>query len=240
MKYTFEVEQTGRYHLDALYSTDDDTPVQVQVNGTTVADKALGESTGGWDLDHQRWQTLAAFDMREGLNFVRLNVKEGDFPRLDRLRLRTLDPRFDETVKQVASAQNLDALLLSNYVIDPAQPLPTVAGIISFLDSSQQKTVADFSAEMSRLAENIKPHELAIAVSDQSAPTDLPVHVAEDPLSAVAEGTGRCLSEPKFLHQVAIPDPTLATKTAGVDRHRGRRDDIIVYGASSNRVSAER
>jgi rod shape-determining protein MreB len=73
-----------------------------------------------------------------------------------------------------------------------------------------------------------------------SKETDLPVHIAEDPLSAVAEGTGRCLSEPKFLHQVALPDPTLATKTAGVDRHRGRRDDIIVYGASSNRVSAER
>src|ERR1700761_1503413 len=33
--------------------------------------------------------------------------------------------------------------------------------------------------------------------------TGLPVHVAEDPLSAVAEGTGRALSEIKFLRQVA-------------------------------------
>lgn len=33
--------------------------------------------------------------------------------------------------------------------------------------------------------------------------TGLPVHVAEDPLSAVAEGTGRALSELKFLRQVA-------------------------------------
>ena len=36
--------------------------------------------------------------------------------------------------------------------------------------------------------------------------TGLPVHVAEDPLSAVAEGTGRALSELKFLRQVASPD----------------------------------
>jgi len=36
--------------------------------------------------------------------------------------------------------------------------------------------------------------------------TGLPVHVAEDPLSAVAEGTGRALSEIKFLRQVSTTD----------------------------------
>jgi rod shape-determining protein MreB len=36
--------------------------------------------------------------------------------------------------------------------------------------------------------------------------TGLPVHVAEDPLSSVAEGTGRALSELKFLRQVASMD----------------------------------
>src|SRR5471030_1760251 len=36
-----------------------------------------------------------------------------------------------------------------------------------------------------------------------SEETGLPVHVAEDPLSAVAEGTGKCLNEIKFLRQVA-------------------------------------
>ncbi len=37
--------------------------------------------------------------------------------------------------------------------------------------------------------------------------TGLPVHVAEDPLSAVAEGTGRALSELKFLRAVASERP---------------------------------
>jgi rod shape-determining protein MreB len=39
-----------------------------------------------------------------------------------------------------------------------------------------------------------------------SEETGLPVHVAEDPLSAVAEGTGRALSELKFLRQVATTE----------------------------------
>lgn len=39
-----------------------------------------------------------------------------------------------------------------------------------------------------------------------SEETKLPVHVAEDPLSAVAEGTGKVLSEIKFLRQVTSTD----------------------------------
>ena len=39
-----------------------------------------------------------------------------------------------------------------------------------------------------------------------SEETGLPVHIAEDPLSAVAEGTGRALSEMKFLRQVTATD----------------------------------
>ncbi len=38
--------------------------------------------------------------------------------------------------------------------------------------------------------------------------TGLPVHVAEDPLSAVAEGTGRALQEISFLQQVATTEKT--------------------------------
>src|SRR5437870_1705539 len=46
-----------------------------------------------------------------------------------------------------------------------------------------------------------------------SKETDLPVHVADDPLSAVAEGTGKCLNELKFLRQVASTQPSSITRT---------------------------
>ena len=39
-----------------------------------------------------------------------------------------------------------------------------------------------------------------------SEETGLPVHVAEDPLSAVAEGTGKVLNELAFLKQVTSSD----------------------------------
>ena len=41
-----------------------------------------------------------------------------------------------------------------------------------------------------------------------SEETGLPVHVAEDPLSAVAEGTGRLLDELDFLKKVSQPGRT--------------------------------
>jgi rod shape-determining protein MreB len=44
-----------------------------------------------------------------------------------------------------------------------------------------------------------------------SEETGLPVHVAEDPLSAVAEGTGRALAEINFLSRVAAADRTYRT-----------------------------
>jgi rod shape-determining protein MreB len=48
-----------------------------------------------------------------------------------------------------------------------------------------------------------------------SKETDLPVHVAEDPLSAVVEGTGRCLNEFKFLRQIVSAE---SSATAGTSR----------------------
>ena len=47
-----------------------------------------------------------------------------------------------------------------------------------------------------------------------SEETGLPVHVAEDPLSAVAEGTGKVLTEIKFLRQVASAERSWRSATA--------------------------
>ncbi len=36
--------------------------------------------------------------------------------------------------------------------------------------------------------------------------TQLPVHVADDPLSAVAEGAGRVLDQIEWIRKAAVPD----------------------------------
>src|SRR5437870_5182763 len=76
-------------------------------------------------------------------------------------------------------------------------------------------------------------------LSDQ---TGLPVHIAEDPLSAVAEGTGRCLNEIKFLRQVAAPPARSVTRTASVNSKKSaarERATMIFGGAPSSKLNGQ-
>jgi hypothetical protein len=212
VKYTLDAPATAQYRLEALYSSDDDTPVAVQVNGTTVAENALTAPTGGWDLDHQRWQTLADFELRQGLNFVRLNVKEGNFPRLDRLRFSVLDSRADEETKRIAASENLHPELLASFVKDPAQPFPTVAGVVPFLDPAQRKVVDDASAEMRRLESGLTPHELIVAVTDAPRPIDLPVHVGGDVYRTSPNSVPRGVPR---LFDAVLPRPAISAGSSG-------------------------
>ena len=68
-----------------------------------------------------------------------------------------------------------------------------------------------------------------------SEQTGLPVHVADDPLSAVAEGTGKCLNEIKFLRQVASAPARSVTRTASVNFEKSvaRQRATMIFGDSS-------
>ena len=54
----------------------------------------------------------------------------------------------------------------------------------------------------------IQSHHEPVASRDLAEETGLPVHVADDPLSAVAEGSGRVLQELQFLNRVAFSAKT--------------------------------
>ena len=76
-----------------------------------------------------------------------------------------------------------------------------------------------------------------------SEETSLPVHVAEDPLSAVAEGTGKCLNELKFLRQVASAPARSGARTSSVNFEKSaarERAAMIFCGATSSKLSAQR
>jgi len=75
-----------------------------------------------------------------------------------------------------------------------------------------------------------------------SEQTGLPVHVAEDPLSAVAEGTGRCLNEIKFLRQVASAPARSITRTASVNFGKSaarERATAIFCGVTSSKLNGQ-
>ena len=180
VKYKFEVPESGTYRLEAFYSADDGAPLAVQVNGKTVTEEALSQSTGGWGLTHQRWGTLATFELRKGLNFVRLNAKEGNFPRIDRLRLSASDEKREAAARRAAESEKLHPQVLSNFVLDPRQPWPTVAGIVAYLDAPHRRALDALTAEMGQLAGSLRPHELVVSVADQPGPVDLPIHIGGD------------------------------------------------------------
>jgi len=75
-----------------------------------------------------------------------------------------------------------------------------------------------------------------------SEQTGLPVHVAEDPLSAVAEGTGKCLNEIKFLRQVASAPARSVARTASVNFEKSvarQRATMIFGGATSSKLNGQ-
>jgi rod shape-determining protein MreB len=75
-----------------------------------------------------------------------------------------------------------------------------------------------------------------------SEQTGLPVHVAEDPLSAVAEGTGRCLNQIQFLRQVASAPARSVTQTASVNFEKSaarERATMIFCGATSSKSNGQ-
>ena len=75
-----------------------------------------------------------------------------------------------------------------------------------------------------------------------SEQTGLPVHVADDPLSAVAEGTGRCLNQIQFLRQVASPPARSGRQTASVNLEKSaarERATMIFCGTTSSKSSGQ-
>jgi hypothetical protein len=180
VKYKLRAPVAGSYRLEALYSSQERAPLAVQVNGKTVSTTALGEPTGGWDLARQRWEPAATFDLKLGLNFVRLAVKDGSFPRLDRFRLIAVDASAEQQVREAAEANGLNPLLLTNFVVDPQNPWPTVAETPRHLDALGRADVARRTAAIDALAATVRPYPLVVSVTDQPKPADLPVHLRGD------------------------------------------------------------
>jgi hypothetical protein len=180
VKYIVEVPETGKYRLEALYSSNEPTPVGVTVNGSIICQTALNAPTGGWELMYQRWADVSTFDLRQGYNFIRLETKQGSFPRLDRFRLCKLDDSIADSVASLAASRSLDAGVLNDFVKDPQQPWPTVADIGPYLDAPRQAQIASLDGEISQLERAIQPYPTVVSAADQSRPADMPVHLRGD------------------------------------------------------------
>ncbi|MEY4672569.1 MAG: Xanthan lyase precursor [Planctomycetota bacterium] len=84
----FELEglSPGPHVLVARYAAQDSRPMRLLLDGTVVAENALGGTTGGWKPDHQRWRTVATLDLRGPRHLLRLERKDA-VPHLDQFAL---------------------------------------------------------------------------------------------------------------------------------------------------------
>ena len=212
VKYKIESPEDGKFRLEALYCSNGSAPITVTVNGEAVAHDALAAPTGGWELIHQRWATVCTCDLRQGTNFLRLEARQGDFPRLDRFRIVRVDDSLDEAAAQLAVSQNLNPLLLAAFVNDPQQPWPTIGGVVPYLDASDQAQVAAFDAKVGQLEASLKPYPLIVSVSDEQKPIDLPVHIRGDVYNTSGQAVPRGV--PSLLDAV-LPRPMIPTNVSG-------------------------
>jgi hypothetical protein len=220
VKYVVEVPQEGKYRLEALYSSNEPTPVDVTVNGTVVAQAALNAPTGGWELIYQRWADVCTCDLRQGLNFIRLETKQGSFPRLDRFRLCKVDESLSARItrldfgelSRVAASRTLDPAVLNNFVKDPEQPWPTVADIVPYLAPAQQDRIAALDSEIAQLEDSIHPYPTVVSIGDQSKPTDMPIHLRGDVDAVSAQPVPRGVPH---LFDAILPRPQIPVGTSG-------------------------
>jgi hypothetical protein len=182
------------------------------VNGANIRADAFTSATGGWELIYQRWTQVASFDLRSGVNFIRLQTKRGAFPRLDRFRLARMDERMDSRVRELAATANLDARVLANFVNDPQQPWPTVGDIISYLPAEEQTQISEIDRQIASLEATVKPYPTVVSVADQKQSCDLPVHIRGDVYNVTSDTVPRGV--PRLLGN-ALPAPTISSGRSG-------------------------
>ncbi|QOV92270.1 DUF1549 domain-containing protein [Humisphaera borealis] len=212
VKYKVEVAEAAKYRLEVLHSTDDRTPIDVVVNGESARNDALAVPTGGAGLAYQRWDVAATIDLHAGLNFLRLMAKGGNFPRIDRLRYVKIDPAIEAGIQSVAKEQKLVARLLEQFVYWPSEPWPTTAGIEAYLDDKDVAAIAAIDRQVVERSGQIKPYPLAVAVTDQPSPVDLPVYLRGQTYRESAYLVPRGV--PRFLDH-ALPRPEIAAGQSG-------------------------
>jgi len=89
-EYRVTLPTDGRWRLEVRYASGEVRPVRLEWDGALLAEAALGEMTGGFKAEHQRWSTAAEWDAAAGEHLLRLE-NAPNFPHLSRLVLLPAD-----------------------------------------------------------------------------------------------------------------------------------------------------
>lgn len=83
--YRFVLPTAGRFRLLGRAAAAEARPMRVLVDDRELAADALGETTGGWRPEHQRWQSIGSQQLAAGEHSLQLEALGPHVPHLDAL-----------------------------------------------------------------------------------------------------------------------------------------------------------
>jgi cytochrome c553 len=137
------VAAAGSYQLELRYAALESRPVAILINGKSVAKDAAGDVTGSWYLDGQRWEAEGVYELKAGVNKIKIERKDGAFPHISRLLLIATAPSVKpasrkETDRVAAEIGKRDGLVPAILVRCAARTLGATD-----LASAQQRVAGD-------------------------------------------------------------------------------------------------
>ena len=130
-EYDIALEEATRYVVQLRYAALKARPGKLLINGETASDKAIDQATGGWNPEHQSWQTEGIFEFKSGKNTLRIE-SQPMMSHVDKIRLLRADSIDTDAIKRV------DELTTRLTTLRQAEPKPTMVMAIS--DGEVQNT----------------------------------------------------------------------------------------------------
>ncbi|MBB75798.1 MAG: hypothetical protein CMJ75_14930 [Planctomycetaceae bacterium] len=91
VEYDVDVPAPGTYQVEFRYAAAAERPGRLLINGRLVNERSMGQTTGSWLPDTQRWFVEGRYPFRGGRNVLRFEV-DGVMSHLDQWLLARVDP----------------------------------------------------------------------------------------------------------------------------------------------------
>ncbi|MBC8353543.1 MAG: DUF1553 domain-containing protein [Planctomycetes bacterium] len=150
-----EIPTDGTYHVACRYAAAEARPTKLLVNGRGINSKAIGEVTGTWHPDTQRWFLEGRARLAAGKCVVRLE-RDGPIPHIDKIMFIEAS-RFGGQSEEFAP--------LGDY-----EPKPEFAQQwADYLEKTKDDPASPFADWHAAVAQNVSVRELAAAYNERVA-----------------------------------------------------------------------